>query len=63
MSASPSRVFRWSRRTKAKCTREQYLAYLRAIVEQFDLKINTYEPVMNIQRVGDEFILDHPAGG
>jgi thioredoxin reductase (NADPH) len=42
---------------QTKCTREQYLAYLRAIVEQFDLKINTYEPVVNIQRDRDEFIL------
>src|SRR6478672_5371198 len=28
-----------------KATREEYLAYLRAVVQQFDLKINTYEPV------------------
>src|SRR3954468_10949615 len=33
-----------------KSTREQYLAYLRAVVQQFDLKINTYEPVTNIRR-------------
>src|SRR6266581_5751211 len=32
-----------------KCTREQYLAYLRGIVQQFDLKINTYEPVAGIR--------------
>lgn len=48
---------------QTKCTREQYLAYLRAIVEQFDLKINTYEPVIKIQRVGDEFILATRRGG
>jgi thioredoxin reductase (NADPH) len=42
---------------QTKCTREQYLAYLRAVVEQFDLKINTYEPVVNIQRDGGEFVL------
>jgi thioredoxin reductase (NADPH) len=40
-----------------KSTREQYLAYLRAIVEQFDLKINTYEPVTGIQRQDDRFLL------
>src|SRR5262245_31465726 len=28
---------------QAKATREQYLAYLRTVVEQFDLKIRTYE--------------------
>src|SRR4051794_3061514 len=38
-----------------KCTREQYLTYLRTIVQQFNLKINTYEPVINIQ--------PHAAGG
>src|ERR1044071_4030073 len=26
----------------AKSTREEYLAYLRSVVEQFDLKVNTY---------------------
>lgn len=31
-----------------KCTREQYLAYLRCVVQQFNLKINTYEPVVGI---------------
>src|SRR5271170_1961048 len=47
---------------QTKCTREQYLAYLRAVVEQFDLKINTYEPVTNIQREADEFILTSRRG-
>jgi len=31
--------------TQQKATREEYLAYLRSVVIQFDLKINTYEPV------------------
>jgi thioredoxin reductase (NADPH) len=35
---------------QTKCTREQYLAYLRAIVQQFDLRINTFEPVTKISR-------------
>src|SRR5438552_4923422 len=33
-----------------KCTREQYLTYLRTVVEQFDLKVRTYEPVVGIER-------------
>src|SRR4051812_15030793 len=28
-----------------KSTREQYLAYLRTVVELYDLKVHTYEPV------------------
>src|SRR6266571_3364004 len=31
-----------------KCTREQYLAYLRGVVQQFDIKINSYEPVIGV---------------
>jgi thioredoxin reductase (NADPH) len=40
-----------------KATREEYLAYLRAVVQQFDLKINTYEPVTGIDRTRDGFRL------
>ncbi len=29
---------------------EEYLAYLRSVVEQLDLKVNTYEPVIKIER-------------
>lgn len=32
-----------------KATREEYLAYLRAVIQQFDLHINTYEPVTDIK--------------
>jgi thioredoxin reductase (NADPH) len=48
-----------------KCTREQYLAYLRMIVEQFDLKVNTYEPVVGIGRQPDGgfVVTTKPAGG
>src|SRR5688572_20691896 len=46
-----------------KSTREQYLAYLRAIVRQFDLDIRTYEPVVGIDRVGDDFVLTTDARG
>ncbi len=34
---------------QGKATREQYLAYLRGVVEQFDLQVNTYEPVVGIE--------------
>ena len=42
-----------------KATREEYLAYLRAVVQQFDLAINTYEPVTGIHRdeTGRGFVL------
>lgn len=33
-----------------KATREEYLAYLRAVVEQFDLRVNTYERVVSVER-------------
>jgi thioredoxin reductase (NADPH) len=33
---------------QARATGEQYLAYLRSIVEQFDLPVNTYEPLVDI---------------
>ncbi|MFW6336435.1 MAG: NAD(P)-binding domain-containing protein [Phycisphaeraceae bacterium] len=35
---------------QSKATREQYLAYLRGVVEQFDLRVNTYEKVVRIER-------------
>src|SRR4051812_11294325 len=37
----------------SKSTREQYLTYLRTVVEQFDLRVNTYEPVIGIARGAD----------
>ncbi len=47
-----------------KCTREQYLAYLRTVVEMFDLQVNTYEPVVGIERGGGDFLLTtSPAAG
>jgi len=36
-----------------KPKREEYLAYLRAIVEQFALEVRTYERVDSVQRKGD----------
>lgn len=46
-----------------KATREEYLAYLRAVVEQFDLHINTYQPVTAIARHADAFSLTTTSGG
>ena len=42
---------------QGKATREEYLAYLRSVVQQFDLQVHTYEPVVAIGREGDEFVL------
>ena len=36
-----------------RITGEEYLSYLRAVVEQFDLKINSYEQVITIERSGN----------
>jgi thioredoxin reductase (NADPH) len=38
-----------------KPTREEYLAYLRAVVLQYDLQIRSYERVESIQRIDDGF--------
>ncbi len=41
--------------SQEKCTREEYLAYLRSVVMQFDLDICTYERTLGIRRGRDEF--------
>ena len=49
-----------------KCTREEYLTYLRTVVQQFDLRIRTYEPVVGMERVpgnGGFVLTTRPAGG
>ena len=38
---------------ESKATREQYLAYLRSVVQQFELPIATHEPVRQIARQED----------
>src|SRR3954465_1626787 len=43
---------------QSKSTREEYLAYLRRIVVEFDLKVNTYEPVVGIDRDAEGFVLN-----
>ena len=42
---------------QSKASREEYLAYLRGIVEQFQLKIETYSPVVGIQPSNDGFVV------
>jgi thioredoxin reductase (NADPH) len=46
---------------QGKATREDYLRYLRCVVQQFDLPIRTYEPVTTILRNAGGFLL-HTAG-
>lgn len=41
--------------SQEKCTREEYLAYLRGVVMQFDLDMCTYERVLGITRKDDLF--------
>ena len=41
-----------------RITGEEYLAYLRGVVEQFDLQINSYEPVMAIEKEPAGFRLE-----
>ncbi|MEX1088277.1 MAG: NAD(P)-binding domain-containing protein [Phycisphaeraceae bacterium] len=42
---------------QSKATREEYLAYLRGIVQQFDLDIHTFERVETVQREPDGFVI------
>ncbi len=42
---------------QGRITGEEYLAYLRGIVEQFDLRVNSYERVTAIERNEDGFTL------
>ena len=50
---------------QAKASREEYLAYLRGVVQQFDLRVNTYEPVTGIEGDGRRgfTLTTQPAGG
>jgi thioredoxin reductase (NADPH) len=43
--------------TQEKATREEYLAYLRAVVRQFDLALRTFESVESIARDGGGFVV------
>lgn len=49
---------------QSKATREEYLTYLRAVVEQYDLAVHTYEPVINLEHRDETFRLTtRPAAG
>ena len=50
---------------QSKATREEYLAYLRGVVQQFDLQINTCEPLTAIDRQpgGGFHLTTTPPGG
>ena len=37
------------RSDQSKCTKEEYLAYLRSVIQQFDLDINNYEKVTSVE--------------
>jgi thioredoxin reductase (NADPH) len=43
--------------SQQRTTGEEYLAYLRAVVEQFDLAIHSFEPVVNLEHLPDGFRL------
>src|SRR5579859_5969729 len=40
-----------------RITGEEYLAYLRGVIELFDLQIRTYEPVSSMQATGEGFLI------
>src|SRR3954454_20568856 len=40
-----------------RITGEEYLAYLRGVVEQFDLKINNYEPVIDLSSTTEGYAI------
>jgi thioredoxin reductase (NADPH) len=47
-----------------RITGEEYLAYLRGVVELFDLQVNTFEPVIALDRTPEGFALTtHPLAG
>ena len=48
--------------SQEKCTREEYLAYLRSVVMQFDLDIRTYDRVQEITREDEQFRITTRAG-
>ena len=43
---------------QGKATREEYLAYLRSIVQMHELQVRTYEPVVRVTRGADGFELE-----
>ncbi|MEM1011376.1 MAG: NAD(P)-binding domain-containing protein [Planctomycetota bacterium] len=47
----------------SKASREQYLAYLRGVVSALDLDVRTFEPVADIQREEDGFVVHSQTRG
>lgn len=45
--------------SQRKTTKEEYLAYLRSVVRQFNLKINTYTKVFDIKKRDEDFIISY----
>lgn len=43
--------------TQGRTTGEEYLVYLRSVAEQLDLHVRAYEPVTDIRRTGDGFVV------
>jgi thioredoxin reductase (NADPH) len=43
---------------QTKATREEYLAYLRSVVQHYELRINTHERVVDLRRDHDGFIVE-----
>jgi thioredoxin reductase (NADPH) len=48
---------------QGKATREEYLSYLRGIVQMYDLQIQSYEPVVRVDRSSDGFELETKQNG
>jgi thioredoxin reductase (NADPH) len=48
---------------QSKCSREEYLAYLRSLVRQFNLEIRTFEQIEQIEKKGDVFELQSESYG
>lgn len=44
-------------------TGEQYLAYLRTLVEMFDVDVRVYEPVIDVTKVDDGFVVETESKG
>ncbi|MCO6430596.1 MAG: NAD(P)-binding domain-containing protein [Deltaproteobacteria bacterium] len=48
---------------QTKATREEYLLYLRSVVKQFDLKIDTYHSVLSVERGDNHTLTIQPSLG
>lgn len=48
-------------RDQQKCSREEYLSYLRTLVARFNLNIHTYEEVLKVEKTTEGFTLETSA--